>query len=143
MGLKIGAENEDYRVFIDGHYYNVSGNFDYANSVGASVQYLLTFTPDLNMFVGINGGLINIKFVDEKINQSYELSNAYYGGDIGFNYAIHELLGLEVGARFININASNTQLYVDTTTGDTLSRRYNFDYMINFYASMIFKFYVD
>jgi len=141
--LKIGAENEDFRVFIDGHYYHVTGNFDYANSVGGSLQYLLYFTHDLNLFFGVNGGLINLKFVDDGIGKSYEVSNAYYGGDIGFNYAIHELLGIEVGARFMNINASNTQLYTDPLTSETTSRTYNIDHMINIYASMIFKFYVD
>ncbi len=143
LGLKIGAENEDYRVFIDGRYYHVTGAFDYANSIGGSLQYLINFTHDFNLFLGINGGLINMKFADDDIGKSYEVSNAYYGGDIGFNYAIHELLGLEIGARFMNINASNTQLYIDATSGETMTRTYNIDHMINVYASMIFKFYVD
>ncbi|MEA1920102.1 MAG: hypothetical protein U9N52_09700, partial [Campylobacterota bacterium] len=124
-------------------YYQVSGAFDYANSVGGSFQYLLYITRDFNLFFGINGGLMNLKVVDNSIGISYEYSDPYFGGDVGFNYELHELLGLEIGARYINIDAENTQYYIDTTSGDTMSRTYTVEQMINVYASMIFKFYVD
>lgn len=143
IGLKIGAENEDFRLFLDANYYQVSGAFDYANSVGGSLQYLLFITNDFNFFFGINGGLMNIKVVDSGIGKSYEYSDPYFGGDIGFNYDITDLLGWEIGARYVNIDAENTQYYEDPESGDTLSRTYKVEQMINVYTSLIFKFYVN
>lgn len=143
VGLKIGAENEDFRIFLDAKYYQVSGDFDYANSVGGSLQYLLFITKDFNLFFGVNGGLMNIKVVDSGIGKSYEYSDPYFGGDIGFNYEIMDLLGLEIGARYVNIDAENTQYYTDPDSGDTMSRTYKVEQMINFYTSLIFKFYVN
>ncbi|MBN2896080.1 MAG: outer membrane beta-barrel protein [Campylobacterales bacterium] len=143
VGLKIGAENEEARVFIDGHYYNAGGDFDYVNSVGAGLQYLLRATDSVNFFAGINGGLVNIKFSDDGIGRSYELSSAYYGGDLGMNIALQELLDWELGVRFMAINASNTQVYTDTLSGEKVGREYTMDHMLNFYTSLIFKFYVD
>ncbi len=140
LGLKIGAENEHWRLFIDGRYYHVTDNFDYVNSFGISLQYLLRLTHDFNLFLGVNGGVINMKFADSSINKTYELSNGYYGGDIGLNYEIVNNLDIEFGARFMNINASNTQLYVDPDTAETVGRTYNIDHMINVYTSLIFKF---
>lgn len=143
IGLKIGAENEEARVFIDGHYYNTSGDFDYINSLGAGLQYLVRVSDRLNFFAGVNGGLVNIKFSDDTINKSYELSSAYYGGDLGMNFALQEMLDLEIGARFMSINASNTQVYVDPLSGEHVGREYTMDHMLNFYTSLIFKFQVD
>ena len=145
IGLKIGAENEDFRLFLDANYYQVSGAFDYANSVGGSLQYLLFITNDFNLFFGVNGGLMNIKVVDSGIGKSYEYSDPYFGGDIGFNYDITDQLGLELGARYVNIDAENTQYYdyKDPESGDTLSRTYKVEQMINVYTSLIFKFYVN
>jgi len=143
IGLKIGAENEDFRLFLDAKYYQVSGAFDYANSIGGSLQYLLFITNDFNLFFGVNGGLMNIKVVDNGIGKSYEYSDPYFGGDIGFNYDITDQLGLELGARYVNIDAENTQYYIDPESGDTLSRTYKVEQMLNIYTSIIFKFYVN
>ena len=141
LGLKIGAETEEFRLFLDAHYYEVGGVFDYANSVGLSFQYLIFITHDLNFFLGLNGGLMNLKVVDSEIRKSYVYSDPYVGGDIGFNYEIYENLGLEVGLRYININAENTQYYEED--GVEKTRTYELEQMMNLYASMIFKFYMD
>jgi hypothetical protein len=143
LGLKIGAQTDEFRLFIDAHYYQVGGAFDYANSYGLSFQYLIAITKDLNFFIGLNGGLMNLKVVDSAIGKSYEYSDPYFGGDVGFNYDIYNTLALEVGLRYININADNKQYYKDTDTGDTLSRTYKVEQMINIYTSLIFKFYMD
>ncbi|MEA3522831.1 MAG: hypothetical protein U9R50_07630, partial [Campylobacterota bacterium] len=143
LGLKIGAESDEYRLFLDAKYYHVGGDFDYANSIGGSFQYLLSFTENMNFFFGINGGLMNLKVVDDSIGVSYEYSDPYIGGDIGFNLELSEKLGLELGLRYLNINAENTQYYIDDESGETFSRTYTVEQMINLYASVIFKFYVD
>ena len=143
LGLKIGAETDEFRLFVDAHYYQVDGSFDYANSFGLSFQYLVFMAKDFNFFFGLNGGLMNLKVVDNAIGKSYEYSDPYIGGDIGFNYAVYDKLGLEIGLRYININAENKQYYKDADSGDTLSRTYTVEQMINIYASVIFKFYMD
>ena len=144
LGLKIGAESEEYRIFLDAKYYQVGGAFDYANSFGGSFQYLMFISRDFNFFFGVTGGLMNLKVVDSEIAKSYEYSDPYFGGDIGFNYEVHEKLGFEVGIRYLNINATNTQYYnTDPTSDNKMSRTYTLDQMMNIYASMIFKYYVD
>ncbi len=139
LGLKIGAETEEFRLFLDAHYYQVGGAFDYANSVGLSLDYLMPITRDLNFFVGLNGGLMNLKVVDNEIGVSYVYSDPYFGGDIGFNYDIYKSLGLEIGFRYINVNADNTQYYKDAD-GKNQSRTYTVEQMMNIYTSLVFKF---
>ncbi|GEM_PF-3463431 len=111
IGLKLGSESEDYRFFIESKIWNTD-KYSYGSTVGASMQYLLRFNSSLNVFMGLNGGVINIT------KSNWDL---YAGADAGINLGFIENFDLELGTRYssvdINSDASGRvsafyQLYV-------------------------------
>jgi hypothetical protein len=134
FGLKIGAEAQTYRIFLSGRYYNVNDEFDSANSFGAELQYLFRFGSNMNLFAGINGGIMNIEFYDAD-KYKREISQGYYGADLGLNFSLNHNFDIEVGVRYMNLNADNTR-YDEEGNAQT----YNIDDMINTYVSLIYKF---
>ncbi len=138
FGLKIGAEAQTYRVFLSGRYYSVSDEFDSANSFGAELQYLFRVSSNFNIFAGINAGIMNMEFYDTN-KYKREISRGYYGGDLGVNFSVAHNLDIELGVRYMNLNADNTN-YIDDGTGNEVPYTYNIDDMVNTYASLIYKF---
>lgn len=130
-GVKIGAQSRDYRVFISGRYYNET-NFDYMTTVGGELQYMFNFSSAMNFFVGVNGGIANIKFTDSS-NVSRTVSDPYYGGDAGFNLHMGDAADIEFGARVMSIDAKNTKGNVT----------YQFNTNVSAYMSFIFKYKMD
>ena len=131
-GLKVGAQTRDWRVFLGVNYYSGS-DFDYMTTYGISVQYLINISKVANVFLGVNAGLSNIKYSVSGESKSRTLSDSYYGGDVGMNMHLSKSIDLEVGARYISPDASNT------ISGVT----YTFDNMITGYGSIIYKFQMD
>ena len=138
IGLKIGAEAQTYRIFLGGRTYSVSDQFDYANSFGAELQYLFRFSSQFNIFAGINVGLINMEF-DDTSSKVREISQGYFGGDLGVNISLNHNFDIEVGVRYMNLNAENTH-YVDDGTGTKTPYTYDIDNILNTYVSLIYKF---
>ena len=126
-GIKVGAQNQNYRVFAGFRYYN-SANFDYMTTLGVEVQYLLNVSSDVNCFVGFNAGIANIGFT--RNNFSRTISDSYYGGDLGLNLHVTESLDLELGLRVIDLEAANTQNNIT----------YKFNTIVSGYGSLIYKF---
>jgi hypothetical protein len=131
-GLKIGAESENYRFFLSARYYNAS-DFDYAMTYGAELQYLFNISKSLNLYIGGEAGLMDIRFTPANEPFSRTFSEIYYGGDVGLNVHMSKNLDLEVGARVLSMDASNT---INNVT-------YTFDNIVTGYASVIFKFQMD
>jgi len=138
IGLKIGAEAQTYRIFLGGRTYGVNDQFDYANSFGASLQYLFRFSTHFNIFAGINGGVINMEF-DDSLGQVRSVSQGYVGGDLGANFSLNHNFDIEVGVRYMNLNAENTR-YVDDGTGAKTPYTYDIDNMVTTYVSLVYKF---
>jgi hypothetical protein len=138
LGLKVGAESQNYRIFLSGRYYSVSDQFDYANSFGVEAQYIFRFSSNFNIFAGINAGVMNMEF-DDTNAQVREISQGYFGGDIGTNISLNHNLDVEVGVRYINLNVDNTQ-YVENGLGASVPYTYDIDNMVNTYISLIYKF---
>ncbi len=138
FGLKIGAEGQTYRIFLSGRTYSVSDQFDYANSFGAELQYIFRFTSNFNLFAGVNVGIMNMEF-DDAQGQVREISQGYAGGDIGVNFSLNHNFDVELGMRYMNLNAENTR-YVDDGTGTKTPYTYDIDNMVNTYVSLIYKF---
>ncbi len=130
-GLKIGAQSENYRVFLSGRYYNAD-DFDYATTIGAELQYMFNFSSFANFYLGVNGGIVNMRFTDGGTT-SRTISDPYFGGDAGFNLHITKSLDFELGARVMQIQAENR---IGLIT-------YKFDNLISGYASIIFKYKMD
>jgi len=130
-GLKIGAQTDDYRVFLSARYYS-NDAFDYLTTYGAELQYLLNVTSFANLFFGAGLGIANIRFVPLG-EATRTLSDIYMSGDVGMNMHLGNATDLELGMKFLSLDMSNT------ISGVT----YTFDSMITAYASIIFKFKVD
>ncbi|WP_434580305.1 porin family protein [Sulfurimonas sp. NW15] len=126
-GVKVGAQNENYRIFAGARYYN-SKNFDYMTTFGVELQYLINVSPAVNCFIGLNAGIVNIGFT--RNNFSRTISDNYYGGDLGLNFHIAESMDLELGLRVMDIEAENTQNNIT----------YKFNTLVSGYGSIIYKF---
>jgi len=129
-GIKVGAQQNSYRVFVSARYYN-SKDFDYMTTIGAELQYLINVSSGMNCFIGINAGMANIGFTRNNFKRT--ISSGYYGGDLGLNFHITQSLDLELGARVMDIEAENTRNNVTD----------KFDTMISGYSSLIYKFKMD
>ncbi len=138
IGLKIGAEAQTYRIFLGGRTYSVNDQFDYANSFGAELQYLFRFSSHFNIFAGINAGIMNMEF-DDAFGNVREISQGYFGGDLGANFSLNHNFDIEVGVRYMNLNAENTH-YVDDGTGTKTPYTYDIDNMVTTYVSLVYKF---
>ena len=134
LGLKIGAETEDFRAFLSGRYfYDSSSVYDYLTTFGIELQYKFNVTKVFNVYLGANGGIVNAKFraPDEKFSRT--ISDPYFGGDLGTNIHLGNSADLELGARVISVQATNTIGGVSYRLGN----------IVNGYASLIFKWQMD
>ena len=102
IGLKLGAEGEFYRVFVDSRYW-YTDQYHSAATVGAALQYLIRPAKAFNIFLGINAGWINTLTA----NKDETNSDPYYGVDAGVNFDVADNFGIEVGARYANVNSSD------------------------------------
>jgi hypothetical protein len=130
-GLKIGAQSKNYRFFLSGRYYNAN-DFDYATTLGAELQYIFNFSSMANFYLGINGGIVNMRFTDGGTT-SRTISDPYFGGDVGFNIHLADNIDFELGARVMQIQAENKIGLIS----------YKFDNLVSGYASLIFKYKMD
>ncbi len=131
VGLKIGAQTDNYRVFLSARNNFVSG-YDYAYSLGGEAQYLLNFSSSMNMFIGGSGGYMNL--IAKSNQASRELVSPYLGGDVGFNIHLGESIDLELGVRSVKLlNPSYIQNNITYNIGNITSG----------YMSFIFKYSMD
>lgn len=127
-GIKIGAESNTYRFFLGARYYD-SKDFEKATTIGAELQYLLNFSDWGNFFFGVNAGQFDAEIKDP-LSVKRKFTKFYYGGDAGINLHLGKKVDFEIGARIINMEATNT---INNVT-------YTIDPIISAYGSLIFKF---
>ena len=133
LGLKIGAETENYRVFLSGRYYKGQDNaFDYIATYGGEIQYLFNMFSAANFFIGANGGIANMKFAIAGETFARTISSPYVGGDMGFNVHAGDGVDFEFGSKYMNLNAVN----------DKSGTSYQFNSVLSAYASIIFKYHM-
>jgi len=131
-GIKIGAQTQNYRLFLSMRDYFVS-DFDYLVTYGVEGQYLFNFSKVANLFIGINAGAIDAKLTIANESRTRSFSDPYFGGDLGFNFHIGESFDLELGARVMTTDAQNT------INGVT----YKIDTLTTGYVSFIYKYQMD
>ena len=132
VGLKIGAQSTNYRIFLSARYYAQS-DFDYLTTYGVEAQYLFNMASWVNFYIGANGGLANMRFYVEPEKDSRTMRSPYFGGDLGFNFHAGDSIDFEIGTRVMRMDAENTREGVT----------YTFSSIISGYASVIFKFKMD
>jgi len=131
IGVKIGAESYNYRIFLTANYYtNPDSSYDYIGTYGGQLDYLLNVSNKMNLYIGINGGIANMKFIAPNETSKRLIADPYYGADAGLNFHATKLIDLEVGARLMMLDAVNTKNNVT----------YTFNNFVTGYASLIFKF---
>ena len=123
VGLKVGGQTDNYRVFLAGRYYDVD-NLSHLVTYGVEVQYLFNFSEPVNFFIGGNAGQANLKVARPGV-PSESVSEMYYGGDAGFNIHASELIDIEIGARYMSLDLVTSGVKVDK--------------MVAGYASVIIK----
>jgi hypothetical protein len=134
FGLKLGAENEHYRVLLSGRYAKDTGNlFDYIMSYEVEGDYLFNVSRYANIFLGIHAGATYLKFTLNGEPYSRTISSGYYGGNVGVNFHATRTMDIELGTRFSLLDASNIKNKVKYEVDDTLSA----------YCSIIFKYQMD
>jgi len=132
-GLKIGAETRDFRVFLSARYLFDTGNdYDYIVTYGGEVQYKFNAFEFLNFYIGLNTGVANIRFTPP-VGTYRTITSPYFGGDIGTNIHLGNSTDLEIGARTMSIQETNTIDGID----------YRFNDIITGYVSVIFKWQMD
>ena len=131
IGIKIGAESYNYRIFLTADYYtNPDSSYDYMGTYGGELDYLLNVSTKMNLYIGINAGIANMKFKAPNETSKRLISDPYYGADAGLNFHASKLIDLELGARLMMLDATNTK--------NNLT--YTFNNFITAYASIIFKY---
>ncbi len=130
-GVKIGAQTEDYRLFLSGRYF-AGNDFNKITTLGAELDYMFHVASFLDFYLGVNGGLVSIDY-DDVANVNREISDVYYGGQLGAKLIVTDWLDLDLGARLMSIQVENTQNSIT----------YSFDDIVSGYVSVIFKYEMD
>jgi len=134
MGLKIGAETDSYRIFLGArYYYDIDDNFDYLSTYGIDLQYKFNFSPKANFFIGVGGGIANAKLTLDGENFDRTISDGYYNVDVGFNIHVTSGTDIELGARYLEVDAHNIKNDID----------FQLNSMVSAYGSVIFKWRMD
>ena len=134
IGLKIGAQGNDFRAFLSGRYYNAD-DFSKLFTAGGELQYLFNFSKAANFFIGANAGqaYIDVGADTDKNIPSMSVTSMYYGGDAGFNFHATELIDIEVGAKYMALDVNEDRDGVN----------FQIDSMVTAYASVIFKWQMN
>jgi len=131
VGVKIGAESKDWRIFLGARYYDAK-DFSKLNTIGVEAQYKFNFAKEANFFVSGNVGKAFMRLSDG-VNPAVNTNSTYYGGGAGFNFHATQLFDLELGARYMRLSDSVNQ------GGIT----YDINSIATAYASVIVKFQMD
>ena len=132
VGLKIGAESENYRIFLSARYYDAN-DFTKFYTAGAAFQYKFNFSREANFFLGGNIGKAYVRVAQKGTLPSVDMSTGYVGGDAGFNFHTSSMIDLEIGARYMHFN-------------ETMIRNgylYDLSSLATAYASIIIKWKMD
>jgi hypothetical protein len=132
VGLKLGAQGENFRIFLSARYYDAN-NFSKLNTLGAEVEYLFHFSKPVSFFISANAGKAFMKVSSTPHYAAVSTNEYCYGGGAGFNLTVTDLVDVEIGARYIDLDSQVTQ---GTAT-------YKFDSITSAYASIIFKYQMD
>jgi len=131
-GIKIGAQSDEYRIFLNANYYYPSETqYDYVSTYGAELDYLINMSDSFNLFLGVNVGIANIKQTEAGVSRTS--SDNYIGGSGGMNLHLGDNVDFELGARLLLLDISNNKNNVE----------YTYNSIVSGYASIIFKYQMD
>ena len=132
VGLKIGAQGNDFRAFLSARYYAADSSEE-LSTVGGELQYLFNFSNAANFFIGGNTGLAFVKVGATDLLNSESIQTSYYGADAGFNIHAGEKIDIEIGAKYMALDDEITQG----------AYTHKLDSIISAYASVVFKWQMN
>jgi len=133
LGVKIGAQSDEFRVFLNATYYGASDDdYDYVATYGAEIDYLIKPSPKYDIYLGFNAGMANIEQIDS-LGVKRTSSDPYLGGSVGVNIHTTKTIDLELGGRMLFLDISNSRNNI----------KYTYNTIASAYASVIFKFTMD
>ena len=134
FGLKIGGQTRNYRIYLSARYFvDTKDKFDYITTYGAEGQYIFNIFSGIDFFLGIEGGIVNIKFQVEDEALSRTLSDPYFGAGVGISFDVTDTAYFELGTKILNIDAINSNNNVS----------YQFNNIITAYMSLVIKYQMD
>jgi len=134
LGLKIGGQTRNYRIYLGARYFvDTNNKFDYISTYGAEGQYIFNIFSGTDFFLGVEGGIVNIKFQVKGENLSRTLSDPYFGGGVGISFDISDTSYFELGTKLLNIDAVNNNNHTS----------YQFNNIISTYMSIVIKYQMD
>ena len=132
-GVKIGAQNDEFRLFLNANYYgSTNDHYNHVETYGVELDYLMKPATSFDIYIGVNGGMANIEQIDD-LNLKRTSSDPYYGASLGVNMHVSKLIDLELGGRMLFLDISNTRNNV----------KYTYNSIASAYASVIFKFNME
>ncbi len=133
IGLKIGAQGNDFRAFLSARNIFIGSEYDYFVTLGAEIDYFFNFSKKANFYIGANGGYLFSKFQADNETFNRKMDGLYYGGQLGFDFHVSPRFDVEVGARIMDTDVSDS----------TGAVKYTLDYIVEGYTSFIIKFDMD
>ena len=134
VGLKVGAETRNYRLYFDANYhFDLGDRYDYIVMYGGAFQYKFNVADFMNIFLGVRGGVANFSFRSSTETFKRTISDPYVGGDIGMNFHLGDTIDLEFGGKIVSIQADNLKN----------GALYHVNEMVSGYTSIIFKWEMD
>ena len=134
LGLKIGGQTRNYRIYLGARYFvDTDNKFDYITTYGAEGQYIFNIFSGVDFFLGLEGGIVNIKFQVDGETISRTLSDPYFGGGVGISFDITDTAYFELGTKILNIDAINSNNNIS----------YQFNNIISTYMSIVIKYQMD
>lgn len=134
MGIKIGAQTKEYRLYFNLNYYTDNSEFyDYLITYGVSGEYMFHLLPVVDFFLGLEGGMASADYKLQNENFSRSLSDFYAGANMGLNLPINNDFDVELGGRILVLNIDNTKNNV-TFTHKRIS---------TLFATLIYKYQMD
>lgn len=130
FGIMIGAQTQNYRIFLNARKYNISG-FEYVNSVGAQAQYLFVHLKVADIFMGMGAGVMYMQ--TNTSGSNFKFNKAYYSGGFGVNFHLSNNFDLDIGARYMYLGyqGQNSQVSV------------SIDHITSVYSSLIYRFQMN
>ncbi len=132
VGIKIGAEGKNFRIFLSGRHYNTK-DFDKLNTLGAEIEYLFHFSKPMSFFLSANTGKAFMNLGPTVNYPSVTADTYYFGGGAGLNLAVNNRVDIELGARYMGLGNTIVQ-------GNT---EYKFNDIISAYGAVIIKWQMD
>lgn len=134
-GLKIGAQTGHYRIFLSARMYQDSDDdFDYLTSYGIEGQYLFTMAKWADFYIGAGGGIVSAKYNISSEPYARTINDPYFSGEMGFNFHVSKGIDIELGGRYVSVDAANTQ---------ENEKEYRFNDIVTAYTSIVFKYKMD